>query len=130
MRTVEIITWILLPTVMYGGATLLRFLTGAERPRSRWQLQMFRAGHAHAGVLVLMALLYESFLRRTSYVESTQVAWSLLLITGNLMQSGGFFVHMLTGGPGRPSWGTRLTQGGAIVLTMAIAGLAVGLSRT
>jgi hypothetical protein len=91
---------------------------------------MFRAGHAHAGVLVLMALLYESFLRRTSYVESTQVAWSLLLITGNLMQSGGFFVHMLTGGPGRPSWGTRLTQGGAIVLTMAIAGLAVGLSRT
>lgn len=89
-----------------------------------------RAGHAHAGVLILMALLYQSSVRRTGYAEGTRVAWSLLLITGNLMQSGGFFVHMLAGAPGRPSWGTRLTYSGAIVLTVATGGLVVGLGRT
>jgi hypothetical protein len=130
MNTVEIVTWILLPSVMFGGATLLGFLTRSDPPRSEWQLRMFRAGHAHAGVLILMALLYQIFVRRTGYSEGAQVAWSLLLIAGNLMQSGGFFVHMLAGAPGRPSWGTRLTQGGAVVLTVAIGGLVVGLAQT
>ena len=130
MDTVEIVTWILLPSVMLGGAALLGLLTRADPPRSEWQLRMFRAGHAHAGVLVLMALLYLGALRRTGYAEGAQVAWSLLLIAGNLMQSGGFFVHMLAGAPGRPSWGTRLTQGGAVVLAVAVGGLVVGLARS
>ncbi len=129
MRTVEIITWVLVPAVMFGGAALLGLLTRSDPPRTPWQLSMFRAGHAHAGVLLLLALLYQTYIRRAGYSEPAQVIWSLALITGNLMQSGGFFIHMLVGGPGRPSWGTRLTQTGAIVLTIAIGALVLGLAR-
>jgi hypothetical protein len=54
----------------------------------------------------------------------------VVLIAGGLLQSGGFFLHMMVGGPGRNSWGTRLTRAGAVVLTIAIAALAIGLARS
>jgi hypothetical protein len=52
-----IFAWIALPTVMFGGASLLRMV---ERGNvlTPVQLASFRAGHAHAGVLLLMSLLY------------------------------------------------------------------------
>jgi hypothetical protein len=55
LRLFSILAWIALPTVMYGGYALLGLLT---RDRlSPFQQTYFRAGHAHAGVLLLLALL-------------------------------------------------------------------------
>lgn len=56
LRPFSIIAWIALPTVMYGGYALLGMLTkqGGLTP---FQETFFRAGHAHAGVLLLMSLL-------------------------------------------------------------------------
>lgn len=127
MTTMVIIIWILIPTVMYGGFSLLQFLTRRERPLSDWQLTMFRAGHAHAGVLQLMALLYAFFVRETPYTETTQVVWTVVLLIGVLLQSGGFFVHMAVGRPDQGSAGTRTTMAGALVLVVAIGALVYGL---
>jgi hypothetical protein len=41
VRIVEIITWVMLPTVMFGGAALLGMLTRSDPPRTPWQLTMF-----------------------------------------------------------------------------------------
>ena len=60
-----IYSWIALPTVMYGGCALLRLLTQANSV-TPFRLTWFRAGHAHAGVLLLMSLLYYTFMDRTS----------------------------------------------------------------
>jgi hypothetical protein len=64
-RLVTGITLLIVPTIMYGGATLLGVLTkgvaglfpeGLQLDETQWAL--FRAGHAHAGVwIVLVAFL-------------------------------------------------------------------------
>ena len=58
LRVVEIIGWIALPTVMYGGYSLLG-LIGRDR-LTAFQQTYFRAGHAHAGVIVILSLICAS----------------------------------------------------------------------
>src|SRR5579883_441359 len=53
---------ILVPTIVYGGLTVLGVVTGgaygAPSPQlSDQQTMLYRAGHAHAGVLTILALL-------------------------------------------------------------------------
>src|SRR5580704_11308219 len=60
-----IFAWIAIPTVMYGGYSLIR-LIGRGNVLTPAQVGFFRAGHAHAGVLTLMSLLYYIFLDQTS----------------------------------------------------------------
>ena len=47
---------LLLVTVMFGGVSLLRILEDGDI-LSEWQVSQFRAGHAHAGVLIILALV-------------------------------------------------------------------------
>jgi hypothetical protein len=55
-----------LVTVEYGGWALLTFLSG--RPGlSDWQKGFFRAGHAHAGVLLVLTLAYLLYLPRADF---------------------------------------------------------------
>jgi hypothetical protein len=51
------LAWIAPPTVMYGGYCLLRLINRGDA-LTPFQVSWFRAGHAHAGVLLLMSLLY------------------------------------------------------------------------
>jgi hypothetical protein len=72
VRVFEIISWFSLPTVMFGGFSLLRLLTSG-RSLTPFQATCFRAGHAHAGVLLLMSLLYYQYLVQTTYSENSMV---------------------------------------------------------
>ena len=85
-----ILSWIALPTVMYGGYSLLQLLNRGD-VLTPFQVTWFRAGHAHAGVLLLMSLLYYTFLDRTSLFATTKHAACAALFVGILAQSGGFF---------------------------------------
>jgi heme/copper-type cytochrome/quinol oxidase subunit 4 len=125
LRVVEIIGWIALPTVMVGGYSLLGLL--GRNVLTPFQQMYFRAGHAHAGVLLLMSLLYFLFLERTHLAPGLQLAGAVALIVGVLAQSGGFFLHMGVGQAGRGSLGTTVTTVGAVILVAAIALLAYGL---
>jgi hypothetical protein len=122
------ISWTLLVTVMLGGYFLLRMLTAPDG-LSEHEEQFFRAGHAHAGVLAAIGILYSSYLGRTLLRPQSQViAWCVYL-GGALMMSGGFFVHMVIGEPGQRSWGTTLTVVGAVILAIAVLALAWWLVR-
>ena len=61
-----IFAWIALPTVMYGGYSLIQIINRGN-VLNQPQINFFRAGHAHAGVLTLMSLLYYVFLDQTSF---------------------------------------------------------------
>ena len=124
-RIFSIIAWIAIPTVMYGGFALLGLLT--KGGLSEFQQTYFRAGHAHAGVLLLMALLYHSYLGRTNLPPGLKLLGAAVVMVGILAQSGGFFVHMLIGKPGEPSLGTTITSLGAGLLVAAILLLVYGL---
>lgn len=84
--------WIALPTVMYGGYSLLQLINRGNA-LTPFQVNWFRAGHAHAGVLLLMSLLYYVLLDNTSLSPAVKHAACAVLLVGILAQSGGFFVH-------------------------------------
>lgn len=86
-----------------------------------------RAGHAHAGVLLLMSLIYFDFIARTDLANQWMHVGCGLLIAGILGQSGGFFLHMVRGEAGKTSIGTTVTSVGALAMTAAITILVYGL---
>lgn|GEM_PF-691512 len=106
---------IALPTVMFGGFSLLRLINRGNILRP-FQVNCFRAGHAHRGVLLLMSLLYYNFLDQTTLSVSIKLLASAPLFAGILAQSGGFFLPMFLGQENRLSAGTRLTIAGAGLL--------------
>jgi len=67
-RLVSAITLLVVPTIMYGGWTLLGILTrGTVSPSPEVHLDdtqwaLWRAGHAHAGVWTILSLLLQIFL--------------------------------------------------------------------
>jgi hypothetical protein len=126
MRVLLILTWIALPTVMYGGYSLLALLNRGN-VLTPFQVSQFRAGHAHAGVLLLLALLYQQFLLQTPFSAGTRLVLAAALLVAIMAQSGGFFLHMLVGKPQQASLGTRLTMTGAVVLALAVLVLVYGL---
>jgi hypothetical protein len=118
-----------LVTVELGGWSLLGMLTQRDA-LTPFEEQYFRAGHAHAGVLLVLSLVFFLFLGRTGFTEATQWVVGLVLLAGILMQSGGFFLHMLLGEEGSSSAGTQLTRLGAVLIAVALVTLGVGLLRT
>jgi hypothetical protein len=121
-----VISLLLLVTVEYGGWSLLGFLTGRGQ-LGEFREQFFRAGHAHAGVLLVLSLVYFLYLDRTGYSTGVQWLAGLLLLVGIMAQSGGFFLHLGLGQKNRSSVGTIVTRTGALLLAAALIVLAIGL---
>jgi hypothetical protein len=127
-RVFAIMSWVLLPTVMFGGASLLRLLAQATPWLTPTRQARFRAGHAHAGVLLAVSLIYYTYLERTQLSDAVRVAACVVLLVGILAQSGGFFLD-LAAPEGRRGFsaGTAVTISGAVLLGVATLGLAYGL---
>jgi hypothetical protein len=113
--------------VIYGGWALLTFITGREG-LSPAQQRFFRDGHAHAGVLLALSLIYFRYLPETEFGSSGQWLAGLAMLAGVIAQSGGFFLHMVHAEKGRPSPGTKLTRAGALLIGAALLALAIGLA--
>jgi hypothetical protein len=126
LRVWIIFAWIALPTVMFGGYSLLQLINRGNA-LTPFQVSWFRAGHAHAGVLLLMSLLYYTFMGKTTLPSVVKHAACATLLVGVLAQSGGFFIHMVRGQPNYASIGSTVTVIGAVLLVCAIAVLVYGL---
>lgn len=127
-RRLAAIVMFAIVTVEFGGWSLLGFLTSNDA-LSPFEEQFFRAGHGHAGVLLVLSLVFLLLLERTVYTPRGQVGLALTLLVGILAQSGGFFLHMVLGEDGERSPGTYLTWTGAALLAIALIGAGVGLLR-
>jgi hypothetical protein len=118
IRVFTVIALISLPTVMFGGFSLLRLL-GAKQ-LTEFHQWAFRTGHAHAGVLLVLALVALDILGRSG--AGTGLRWlaGALLLVGVLAQSGGFFLQMLVGGPGRWSPASTVSATGGALLAAGV----------
>jgi len=119
IRLFSIISWILLPTVMFGGYSLLH-LQGRKEVLTPFQETYFRAGHAHAGTLLLLSLLYYQYLGQHASMFLFQWIGGIVVLVGILAISGGFFLHMAQGKPGHVSAGILVTNIGAALLALAV----------
>jgi hypothetical protein len=119
------------PTVEYGGTFLLSMLRRAEAGYVDNPLRhdLFRAGHAHAGVLVLFSLVCQ-FLADTADLPG----W--LLWIGRLgapcaaiLMPLGFFLSAVSPRSSEPTRMIYLVYAGAGCLAIAVLALGVGLIR-
>jgi hypothetical protein len=85
------------PTIMYGGVTLLGILTkgfagldaGLALDETQWAV--FRAGHAHAGVWVILSLLLQVLLDGATLSRGIRLLARIAAPLGALLLPGGFF---------------------------------------
>lgn len=112
-------------TIAFGGTFLLRVSTGGV-PTNDLQKSFFRAGHAHAGVLVLLGLVVRLFL-----VDPRVPDWSRLLGDGVLyaavLMSAGFFLSVTGRDPQRPNGMIALLWVGVAALVVGLVGAGAGL---
>jgi hypothetical protein len=120
-----VITLIALPTVMYGGYSLLGLIE--QGSLTEFQTTYFRAGHAHAGVLLVMTLAAINTAGRFRLPDNLIWPGGILLLVGTLAQSGGMFLHMGLGQPGAWSVGNTVTTIGALLLAAGLITLIYGV---
>jgi hypothetical protein len=109
-----------------GGVLLLRMATGGV-PATKLQGQFFRAGHAHAGVLITLGLVCLLLTQATALTGGFRwLAQTGVLVAAVLMPAGFFFS---AAGPGRerPNRAIVLIPAGAVVLAGGVVTLGVGL---
>lgn len=116
---------IIVPTIEYGGTFLLGLLSGKEPQFTEFQRSMFRAGHAHAGVLVILALVAQIFMDQARLPETLGWAVRIGFILAALLVSGGFFGGAL--GKNQPGGLIALLWIGVVILAFSVISLGIGL---
>lgn len=122
---------VVLPTVMYGGLSLLGFLTGNSPGYDDNPLRhdLWRAGHAHAGVYLVLSLV---MLR---YVDEAALSpfWKWIARSGApiaaILIPAAFFLSVASPTAKQPNGLLNLAYVGAIFLAAAVLSLGVGLIR-
>lgn len=130
-ETIQTIGIILLtvPTIQFGGYSLLRFLTtGAAGYRDNpMRRSMFTAGHAHAGVIVILSIVVQPLV---DYI-TLPAFWQSLVRTGTplsaILISAGFFLSVARPSATRPNRLIWLIYMGALLLAVSVITLGVGL---
>ncbi|HMK29640.1 MAG TPA: hypothetical protein VK473_08160 [Terriglobales bacterium] len=121
---------ILIPTIVYGGLTVLGVVTnrlmGCPGPTnlSPAQIAFYRAGHAHAGVLALLAMLLQIAIDYAAIPSG--LVWPVRVgaIAASILVSGGFFAAAH-----RPSLRIILYTG-AVLVALTTLTVGVGLIRS
>jgi hypothetical protein len=115
-------------TIAYGGTFVLR-VTRGKIPANDLQKTFFRAGHAHAGVLVILGLLILT-VEQLNRVRAPYPAISLGILGAAILIPAGFFLSVLGRDPVRPNRAIGLLWIGAAALTVGLVSAGVGLIAT
>jgi len=131
-RLISGIILITVPTIQYGGYFLLTSLMNKTSGYMENPLRQnfFRAGHAHAGVIVILSLVCQIF--ADSAVLPSSLVWFVRIGVplSAILISAGFFFSMLPPAAKEPSGAVGLIYAGAVILAISVVTLAVGLIRT
>jgi hypothetical protein len=121
---------IVLPSVMIGGVSILSLLIGdptyMENPLRQ---DLWRAGHAHAGVWLILALV------ALRYVDEANLSKAMKwLVRGSIpiaaiLVPAAFFLSVLSPDATSPNGLISLAYVGAVLLAVGVLVLGVGLVR-
>lgn len=130
-RLMSGIILITIPTIQYGGYFLLTSLMSKSSGYMENPLRQnfFRAGHAHAGVIVILSLVCQ--ILADSAVLPSPLVWVVRIGVplSAILISAGFFFSMLRPAATEPSGAVGLIYAGAVILVVAVITLAIGLIR-
>lgn len=120
------------PSIQYGGFFLLSVLSGGYERLSLndFQKNMFRAGHAHAGVLVILSLVCQILADQAELSQSLVWMVRAFMPASALLISGGFFFSALGKGVSKPTGMVGLIYIGIALLAIGTLTLGIGLLRS
>jgi hypothetical protein len=122
------ILFVLIPTVELGGWSLLRMIARRvpgylDNPVRQ---NLFRAGHAHAGVLLLLTLVGILYVDQTDLSGGARTLVRTGLALAPILMPAGFCFSVLRPGDDRPNRLIALVYLGA--LSLAASAVTLGLS--
>ena len=125
------VLFVVVPTIAYGGYSLLRFIAKRvpgylDNPVRR---ALFIAGHAHAGVLVLLALVGLLYVDDADLSSGARSLVCNTLAAAPILISAGFFLSIVSPKATQPGRLIALVYLGAASLAVGTVTLGVGLLR-
>lgn len=131
-RLMSGIILISVPTIQYGGYFLLTSLMnkGSGYMENPLRQNFFRAGHAHAGVIVILSLVCQML--ADGAVLSTPLLWFVRMGVplAAILISAGFFFSVLPPTATQVSGAVSLIYAGALILAVGVVTLGIGLLRS
>src|SRR5262245_745921 len=128
----QVAGWLLviLPTVMFGGVSILRLLVGpTEYMANPLRQDLWRAGHAHAGVFLVLSLVALRYVDDARLRNGLKWFVRLGIPSAAILLPVAFFGSVLLPGATHPNAVLSLAYVGAVVLAAAVITLGIGLVR-
>ena len=121
---------ILLPAVVYGGTSILSLLIGdpgyAQNPLRQ---DLWRAGHAHAGVLLVLSLVTLRYVDEANLPGWLKSVARHSIPAAAVLLPAAFFLSVLSPDATEPNAMIYLAFVGAVSLTLGVLVLGIGLMR-
>ncbi|MBI5930431.1 MAG: hypothetical protein HY862_14060 [Chloroflexi bacterium] len=121
---------VILPTVVFGGVSVLTLLIhDPDYMDNALRQDLWRAGHAHAGVLLVLSLVALRYVDETNL--SNRLKWFVreAIPSSAILLPMGFFLSVLSPHATDPNAFIYLAYLGAVVLVAGLLVLGIGLIR-
>jgi hypothetical protein len=122
---------ILFPSVIFGGVSLLRLLIDAQSGYIQNPLRqdLWRAGHAHAGVLLILSLVVLRYVDEAELPDGLKTFVRYATPAAAVLLPLAYFLSVLPPTATEPNGLVYLAFVGAVVLAIGLVILGVGLLR-
>jgi len=129
-RLVAGIVLVIVPTVEVGGASILSLLLADPAyAQNDLRQDLWRAGHAHAGVWLVLSLVALSYVDEATLSEGMRWVVRVAFPAVAVLMALGFFLSVLPEDAREPNAMIYLTYVAGVVLAVGLLVLAVGLIR-
>ena len=119
-----------LPTVVFGGVSILRLLIDDPAYQDNELRQdLWRAGHAHAGVLLVLSLVVLRYVDDATLGPRAMAVARHAVPAAALLLPAAFFLSVLDADATEPNAMINLAYVGAVSLVVGLLTLGVGLLR-
>jgi len=121
---------IVFPTVIYGGVTLLdELVNDPSYQQNALRQDLWRAGHAHAGVLLVLSLLALRYVDEANLGDRARAFARHAFPVSAILLPTAFFGSMPTPSSAQPNPLIWLAPAGAVILAAGMLTLGIGLIR-
>jgi uncharacterized membrane protein len=129
-RMVAGILLILLPAVAFGGTSILSLLiSDPSYAQNDLRQDLWRAGHAHAGVLLVLSLVALRYVDEATLPEGMKTLVRHSIPAAAILLPIAFFLSVLSPDATKPNALIYLAYVGALSLAVGLLVLGIGLIR-